>query len=115
MITKGDFRFLEFKHRDAGSWTPKGSIEKVEYDEAYILRIGEVTPDGDLYEGQFKIAVTEADLIEKLSKFKPFDSISIEMYVFMKKDKCALELKDVITPNTDSEVTTTENGIKNLY
>lgn len=101
MIAKGDFKFREFKHRNSGTWEVNGIIRS--YDEAYILKIDEVTDNGDLYEGQLKVSIEEKDLIKKLSSFKAFDDITIEMYAYMVKDKAVLKIKDVITNNPDAD------------
>lgn len=96
MIGISKFKFRELKYRKAGSWQPEKDKDPVQYGETYILKIDEITEDGELLEGEFKIGVDETNLINKLSRFKPFEDITLEIYVYMKKDKAKLKVKDVV-------------------
>lgn len=98
MTVKGKFVFREFKHRDAGSWRKNG--ETINYDEAYILRLDYMTAEGELFEGELKVGVTETELINKLSKFKTYDDIVLEFDVILLwKDNIKLKIREVIFEN----------------
>ena len=108
-------KFKELKHQQAGSFRPKPDSEPIEYAEKYIFKFADVTADGELFEGEVKIDVNDTNLIDKLSKFKPFDDITVEIYFDIKPKYTKVILKDVILDKKSSdglEIKKSINSIK---
>lgn len=107
MIAK--LKFKELKHQKAGSFRPTASSETVKYAEKYIFKFADISEEGELFEGQVKINIDDTNLINKLSKFKPFDDITVEIYFDIKPNYTRILLKDVLLENTSLDETTTKD------
>lgn len=103
MIAK--LKFKELEHKAAGSFKPQGTDELVEYPEKYIFKFADVTANGELFEGEAKIDVNNKELIDKLSKFRPFEDITVEIYFDIKQKYTRVIVKDVIIENLAPDVT----------
>ena len=101
MIAK--IKFKELKYNKGGSFKPYPDAQTIEYSERYTFKFADVSDDGELFEGEAKIDVENKSLIDKLSKFKPFDDITVEMYIQMKPKYTIIILKDVILEDAEPD------------
>lgn len=82
MRAKGNFVFKGLDKRKAGEFTnDKGQV--VKYDESTILKVDEITEDGEINERKLKIDANNTFLIDKLKKLKPYDNIILECDVLL--------------------------------
>lgn len=98
MKVVGKFIFREFKHRKAGSFKKEDEI--ISFDEAYILKIDYIATEGDLFEGEFKIGVSETELIKALSQYKTYDEIKLSFEILrLWKDNIKIKIIEVVADN----------------
>ena len=98
MIASGNFYFKSFKERTGGKLvTAEGKI--VDYTSAYILKFDEILEDGNVCERTTKVSVDNHQLIEKLSKFDIYQSITLRFAIHFLQAKSGawLELVDAIS------------------
>lgn len=95
MKCQGDFVFKTLTHRDGGTFKNTDGNE-VKYPSAYILKVDETMPNGDINEHKFKISENNTMLLNILKSFKAYQEITLEFEVTLYTNRISFEVVNVL-------------------
>ena len=97
------FKFVNIKYREAGTAKDKTTGKTFNYKAKYLLKLAEASEDGEVFEMECKISEEKKELIEKLEKCKPFQDVTVELYIKQTSYGIDIIIKDVILENESQD------------
>lgn len=91
MKCRGNFVFKSLNYRDGGSFKNSDGVD-VPYKPAYVLKVDEVSENGEINERKFKVAEDKKDLLSTLQEFSAYQKIELEFEVIIYATRVSLEL-----------------------
>lgn len=101
MQSKGMFVYKSLTYRGAGVFQNDEGKE-VNYPAAYILKVDEITEDGEINQRKFKVPEKATKLINDLKSFEPYEKIVLVFKITLYDTRCSIEVVDV-EPYVDVE------------
>ena len=94
MKCQGNFIFKTLTHRAAGTFKNTDGVD-VNYPSAYVLKVDEVSENGDINERKFKIDEKNTILVNTLKSLESYQKIELIFEVTLFTSRVSLELVDI--------------------
>lgn len=95
MKCQGNFVFKTLTHRQGGTFKNADGND-VTYPSAYILKVDETLPNGEINEHKFKIDEKNTLLLNVLKDYKAYQELMLEFEVTLYTNRIGFEVVNVL-------------------
>lgn len=95
MKCQGNFVFKTLTHRQGGTFKNSEGND-VNYPSAYILKVDETLPNGEINEHKFKIDEKNTLLVNVLKDYKAYQELVLEFEVTLYTNRIGFEVVNVL-------------------